>query len=61
MVSDDMPAVILTAADIPGADLSELYKKHTVAALRWWLLCRDIKAPRANLLKSMSTYVGNVD
>lgn len=44
---DDLPTVSLTAADIPGADLCEPYEKHTVAALRWWLLCRGIKAPKA--------------
>ena len=29
--------VVLTPDDIPGA---EPYEQHTVAALRWWLLCR---------------------
>ncbi len=32
--------IALTAADIL---LSELFDKHPVAALRWWLLCRGIK------------------
>ena len=36
---------VLCAADIPGAELSKPFDKHTVAALRWWLLCRGIKAP----------------
>ena len=40
----DLPVVTLTAADIPGAHLCEPYDNHTVAALRWWLLCRGIKA-----------------
>ena len=26
--------------DIPGPKLVEPYEQHTVAALRWWLLCR---------------------
>ena len=43
-MSADLPVVTLTAADIPGAHLCEPYDKHTVAALRWWLLCRGIKA-----------------
>ena len=42
-MSADLPVVTLTAADIPGAHLCEPYDKHTVAALRWWLLCRGIK------------------
>ena len=29
--------VVLTPDDIPGA---EPYEQHSVAALRWWLLCR---------------------
>ena len=39
------PHVALTAADIPGADLSAPFDRHTVPALRWWLLCRGICAP----------------
>ena len=39
------PHVALTAADIPGADLAAPFDKHTVPALRWWLLCRGICAP----------------
>lgn len=35
--------VRLSAADIPGAELSEPFDQHTVAALRWWLLCRGMK------------------
>eukprot|EP00731_Ephydatia_muelleri_P024343 Em0016g614a len=34
-----------TAADIPSADLAAPFDKHTVPALRWWLLCRGICAP----------------
>ena len=37
--------VVLTPDDIPGAKLAEPYEQHTVAALRWWLLCRDITLP----------------
>ena len=36
-------SVTLSAADIPGADLSEPLESHAVASLRWWLLCRGIK------------------
>ena len=32
--------VKLTAADIPGAGVSEPFKAHAIPALRWWLLCR---------------------
>ena len=38
-------SVILSPADVPDADLSELYEAHAVPALKWWLLCRGIKAP----------------
>ena len=38
-----MVSVTLTAADIPGADLSEPLESHAVPALRWWLLCRGLK------------------
>jgi len=40
-----MVSVTLTAADIPGADLSEPLESHAVPALRWWLLCRGLKVP----------------
>ena len=43
--SDDKEEVRLTAADIPGAELSEPLEKHPVAALRWWLLCRGVIVP----------------
>ena len=36
-------SVCLSAADIPGAYLSEPYETHAVPALRWWLLCRGLK------------------
>jgi len=36
--------VVLTEDDIPGAKLSEPFVSHKVTALRWWLLCRGIKA-----------------
>ena len=35
----------LTEDDIPGASLREPFESHTVAELRWWLLCRGITAP----------------
>ena len=38
-------SVSLSAADIPGAYLSEPYETHAVPALRWWLLCRGLKVP----------------
>ena len=36
--------MVLTPADIPGADLSQPFDSHTMPALRW-LLCRGISAP----------------
>lgn len=35
----------LTEDDIPGASLREPFERHTVAELRWWLLCRGITVP----------------
>lgn len=37
--------VSLKPADIPGADLKEPFETHAMPALRWWLLCRGIRAP----------------
>ncbi len=51
--STTMEEVVLTAADIPGAELSEPLDKHPVAALRWWLLCRGIKVPTSNRKKDL--------
>ena len=42
--SSEAVRVELTAADIPGADLSEPFEGHGVPALKWWLLCRGIKS-----------------
>ena len=44
-VASGVPDVVLTPADIPGADISEPFESHTMPALRWWLLCRGISAP----------------
>jgi len=41
-VASGVADVVLTPADIPGADLSEPLESHTMPALRWWLLCRGI-------------------
>ena len=40
----DLKTVELTADDIEGAHLDEPFDKHTIFSLRWWLLCRGIKA-----------------
>ena len=37
--------VELTAKDIPGADLAEPFERYQIPKLKWWLLCRGIKAP----------------
>ena len=44
-MATDIQQVTLSPADIPGADLSEPFNRHTVPDLRWWLLCRGIKVP----------------
>ena len=38
-------SVTLSAADIPGASLSEPLEAHATSALKWWLLCRGFKPP----------------
>ncbi len=43
--TDEEVRVELTAADIPGAELSEPLEGHGVPALKWWLTCRGIKPP----------------
>ena len=45
MSTDSAEDLVLSAEDIPGACLSGPYEQHTIAALRWWLLCRGFKAP----------------
>ena len=37
-----MESIVLTEKDIPGAILTELFDKHTIPELRWWLLCRGV-------------------
>ena len=44
-MATDGVEVTLSPADIPGAELSEPFDRHTVSDLRWWLLCRGIKPP----------------
>ena len=43
----ELQQVKLTPADIPGVDLSKPFEAHTMPALRWWLLCRGIRAPNS--------------
>ena len=43
----ELQQVRLTPADIPGADLSQPFAAHAVPALRWWFLCRGIRAPNS--------------
>ena len=38
-------SVVLNPANIFGADLSVPYEVYAIPALKWWLLCRGIKAP----------------
>ena len=44
-MNSDLVIATLDPTDIPGAVLSEPFTNHTITALRWWLLCRGIKAP----------------
>ena len=49
--------IYLTEEDIPGAKLSTPMDAHTMAQLKWWLLCRGIKVPNSwNKKKLMSRY-----
>ena len=41
----EVKVVELNEDDIPGAHLSEPFESYNVQALKWWLLCRGIRAP----------------
>ena len=43
--SSEAVVVTLTEEDIPGARLDEPFDRYTIPELKWWLLCRGIKAP----------------
>ena len=45
LASTSAVVVELDEDDIPGASLSDPLDKHTIPELKWWLLCRNIKAP----------------
>ena len=45
VASAQVQTVSLTKADIPGTFLCEPMASHTTPHLRWWLLCRGMKAP----------------
>ena len=60
-IASGVSNVVLTPADIPGADLSEPFKSHTMPALRWWLLWLWGYSSRCHLItwKSMTcVYIG---
>jgi len=42
----------LNDTDIPGAHDDEPFEAHSVAALRWWLLCRGIKLTTCENIRS---------
>ena len=49
--------VWLTEDDIPGAKSTIPMDSHTMAELKWWLLCCSIKAPNSwNKEKLVSRY-----
>ena len=48
--------VTLGPADIPGADLEQPFEMHAMPALRWWLLCRNIRAPSSWKNKNYEMY-----
>ena len=39
--------VELTEHDIPGARLTGAKDGYTMSELKWWLLCRGVKAPKS--------------
>ena len=43
-LTDQATVVNLTESGIPGALLSEPIDCHTMLKLKWWVLCRGIKA-----------------
>ena len=44
-VGSSQQVVQLTEIDIPGASLEEPMNKHSIPALKWWLLCCGIEMP----------------
>ena len=46
-------SVMLTPADIPGAELNEPYEAHAIPALKCWLLCRGIREPLSCKMKQL--------
>jgi len=42
MEASSQQVVQLTETDVPGASLEEPMDKHSIPALRQWLLCRGI-------------------
>ena len=53
--------VELTEHDIPGARLTGAKDGYTMSELKWWLLCRGVKAPNSwnkkqGILKSYFVY-----
>ena len=43
-VGSSQQVVQLTEADVPGALLEEPIHKHSIPALKWWLLCCGMQA-----------------
>ena len=42
-VGPSQQVVQLTEVDVPGALLEETMDKHSIPALKWWLLCHGIE------------------
>ena len=45
MTDESAVEVKLTEEDIPGAKVDEPMEKHAIPELKWWLLCRGVRAP----------------
>ena len=57
-IRNEPEAIQLTEADIPGAKLTGPMDSHTMAELKWWLLCRGVKVPNSwNKKQLISRYL----
>ena len=44
---NDGDMIELIEDDIPGAKLTGAVDRYTMSELKWWLLCRGVKAPNS--------------
>ena len=53
---NDGDMIELIEDDIPGAKLTGAVDGYTMSELKWWLLCRGVKAPNSWNKKQLSSF-----